>query len=320
MEPLLGPVGLGEVDSAVYLRLLAAPRGSVPELAAALDLTESRVGRTLETLTEHGLVTRLAGDLARYVPAPPDLAIDALAFRRQEGLERLRAAARDLTRQMALAPAGGPGGLVEVIEGDQAVLHQIARLQLGAEREVAIVDCPPYLLGQPQDNEEQRQVMRRGVSYRAIYHAPVLHEPEKMRDVLDCIAAGEDARALPDVELKMTIVDRRVALIPLTLGATDTHTRILVHPSPLLSTLIMCFDLLWERATPLAGRERDEGPGPRDRAMLAMLAAGMKDRAVARALGVTERTVTRRITLLMAHLGVETRFQAALQASRRGWL
>ncbi|WP_412543613.1 helix-turn-helix domain-containing protein [Longispora sp. K20-0274] len=320
MEPLLGPVGLGDVDSAVYLRLLAVPRADLPELAAALDLPGTRVGAALDALTDAGLVTRLAGEPARYVPAPPDLAIDALALRRQAALDGLRATARDLGREMVPAPPGGPSGLVEVIEGDGAVLHQLARLQLGAQREVAIVDCPPYLLGQPQDNDEQRQVMRRGVRYRAIYHAPVLQEPEKMRDVLDCVAAGEEARTLPTVELKMIIVDRAVAMIPLSLGETETHTRILVHPSPLLSTLITCFDLLWDRATPLAGGERDDGPGPRDRAVLALLAAGMKDRAVARALGVTERTVTRRITQLMARLGVRTRFQAALQAARRGWL
>jgi DNA-binding NarL/FixJ family response regulator len=50
------------------------------------------------------------------------------------------------------------------------------------------------------------------------------------------------------------------------------------------------------------------------------MASGMKDRTLARALGVTERTVGRRLTELMAELGVETRFQAGVQAARRGWL
>lgn len=54
--------------------------------------------------------------------------------------------------------------------------------------------------------------------------------------------------------------------------------------------------------------------------LLSLLSSGMKDRAIARARGVTERTVSRRISELMADLDVTTRFQAGVPAARRGWL
>ncbi|GGK07417.1 transcriptional regulator [Pilimelia anulata] len=320
MDELLEPVGLGALESALYVRLLAAPRSSADDLAVATGLPAAELTGALTRLTEHALITRLAGTPARYVPAPPDLAIDALALRRQEALERLRARARDLTRGMAAIPRGNATDLIELIEGDQAVLHQLARIQLAAEREVTIIDCPPYLMGQPIANDEQTQAMNRGIRYRAIYHAPLLAEPTKLQNVLQCMALGEDARALPDIHLKMIIVDQRVAVIPLSFGGAETKVRILIHQSPLLSVLVMLFDLLWDKATPVGARPAPDGPSPRDRELLMMLAAGMKDRAMARALGVTERTVTRRITLLMEGLGAATRFQAALQAAHRGWL
>lgn len=56
-----------------------------------------------------------------------------------------------------------------------------------------------------------------------------------------------------------------------------------------------------------------------DRRLPAMMAGGIKDRAIARALGVTERTVGRRIQELMTQLEATTRFQAGPQAARRGW-
>jgi DNA-binding CsgD family transcriptional regulator len=264
------------------------------------------------------------------MPAPPDLAIDALALRRQEELERLRAYARELTMAMTDPPRGGPADLVELVEGSAAVLAHLARIQLGAEQEVCIVDCPPYLTGGPAENPEQRQAMRRGVRYRAIYHAPTLEIPDRMDQILADISAGEEARAMPDVHHKMIIVDRRTAMIPLGRSDVETGARILIHPSPLLDILVTCFDMLWDGATPLAATpvppdDEDkatqlDAPDEQDRKLLAMLAAGMKDRATARALGVTERTVTRRITQLMRHLGAQTRFQAALQAAKRGWL
>jgi len=332
MEPMLQPVGLGADESLAYRQLLATPRLSVSELAEALSLSVIRVRRALANLGEAGLVTRIATTSPpRYMPSPPDLAIDALALRRQEELERLRAHARELAMAMADPPRGGPADLVELVEGSSAVLAHLSRIQLGAEREVCIVDCPPYLIGSPAENPEERQTMRRGVRYRAIYHAPTLALPGRMDQVLVDINAGEEARSMPDVHHKMIIVDRRTAMIPLGRSDVETGARILIHPSPLLDILVACFEMLWERATPLtatpdvpeplAGEAAaTEAPGEQDRKLLAMLAAGMKDRATARALGVTERTVTRRITLLMQHLGAQTRFQAALQAAKRGWL
>ncbi|WP_018348760.1 helix-turn-helix domain-containing protein [Longispora albida] len=320
MDPLLEPVGLGEVESAVYLRLIAHPRQTQAELSSALGKSPTRVRGALVLLTEAGLVSKLPTSPARYVPAPPEIGIDALVLRRQERLEGLRGQARDLARQMADTPHGRPGDLIEVIEGDAPIMHHLVSMQLGAQREVDIVDCPPYLFGQSSDNDEERQALRRGVRYRAIYHAPVLDQPGKLANVLDFIGLGEQARVLPDIHLKMIIVDRQLAMIPLRLAEAETGVRILVRQSPLLDALVTCFGLLWEEAVPLGSLPGPGGPGDRDRELLAMLAAGLKDRAISRALGVTERTVTRRVTQLMAHLGARTRFQAALQAARRGWL
>jgi DNA-binding CsgD family transcriptional regulator len=54
--------------------------------------------------------------------------------------------------------------------------------------------------------------------------------------------------------------------------------------------------------------------------LLDLLRQGLKDRAIARALGIGERTVQRRLSRLMATLGAKTRFQAAINAVRRGWV
>ncbi|GAA0240446.1 hypothetical protein GCM10010492_44480 [Saccharothrix mutabilis subsp. mutabilis] len=50
----------------------------------------------------------------------------------------------------------------------------------------------------------------------------------------------------------------------------------------------------------------------------ALLAAGLKDAAIMRSLGMTQRTMTRRMAALPAELDATTRFQAGLNAARRG--
>ena len=42
--------------------------------------------------------------------------------------------------------------------------------------------------------------------------------------------------------------------------------------------------------------------------------------AIARAKGWSARTTQRRVQRLMSSLGATTRFQASLEAARRGWL
>lgn len=58
----------------------------------------------------------------------------------------------------------------------------------------------------------------------------------------------------------------------------------------------------------------------REREVLALMAEGMSNRAIAEQLGVTERTVKCHVGAILAHLGVTDRTQAVLAALRRGYV
>jgi DNA-binding NarL/FixJ family response regulator len=137
---------------------------------------------------------------------------------------------------------------------------------------------------------------------------------------------------------KLTVVDRRRALLPLGAG-TELTAALIVRPSPLLDALIEVFETQWAKGMPVpraAGRTggrtegqesgRESAPdSPADGRMaweglLTMLSAGMTDEAIARQLGVSARTVQRRISDLMETLGSRNRFQAGVQAVRHGLL
>jgi DNA-binding NarL/FixJ family response regulator len=120
----------------------------------------------------------------------------------------------------------------------------------------------------------------------------------------------------------MMIIDRHCGLIPLSFESAELHGSVYIRHSPLLAALVTCFDMLWERATPL-GPADAPGSGLLDaaeRELLLMLTSGMKDTAIMRALGITQRTMTRRIARLLHTLDASTRFQAGVQAARRGLL
>jgi DNA-binding NarL/FixJ family response regulator len=121
--------------------------------------------------------------------------------------------------------------------------------------------------------------------------------------------------ARPLLKRGLVVVDDELAIIAAS-GPGAPGTYAVVHPGGLLTALISLFDTAWHAAAawpcpPVTGAERG---------VLALLAAGFTEDAVARHLGVSVRTARRRIAELHERLGAGNRFQAGLQAARRGWL
>ncbi|MEU9997172.1 LuxR family transcriptional regulator, partial [Streptomyces sp. NPDC050848] len=94
-----------------------------------------------------------------------------------------------------------------------------------------------------------------------------------------------------------------------------------VQPCGLLPALGALFQPTWRTALPSpAPAPRPGGRPPADRRLLRLLAGGAGYDVVARELGISRRTLFRRLQILMARLGAANRFQLALQAQRSGWL
>jgi DNA-binding NarL/FixJ family response regulator len=138
------------------------------------------------------------------------------------------------------------------------------------------------------------------------------------------IADGEHAR-LGQVPVKLAVADARTAMLPLVSDQDRAvESALVVHPSALLDALVGLFETLWKAAVPLrlstGGLEPEARPQPSDAEVLALLAAGMKDEAIARQLGLSPRTVQRRVQVLCERLGATTRFHAGFLAARQDLL
>nr|WP_228497972.1 helix-turn-helix transcriptional regulator [Frigoribacterium sp. VKM Ac-1396] len=61
-------------------------------------------------------------------------------------------------------------------------------------------------------------------------------------------------------------------------------------------------------------------PTPAERDLLALVAAGATDDVIAAQLGISSRTLRRRLHALFDELGASNRFHAGVEAARRGWV
>lgn len=166
-------------------------------------------------------------------------------------------------------------------------------------------------------NQLLDEVVASGRRARGIYPVRALSEAP---GVLQARAeVGEEIRVLPEVAARLLVIGTTHALLPEPLGEM-TMPRILVRQRGIVEALGMLFEQMWQQASPLAAYERGVRGDELRRQLLQQLASGAQDEQVARRLGLSLRTVRRRVAEVMAELGAESRFQAGVEAARRGWL
>jgi len=324
MSLSLEPLGLSEREDLVYLCLLESGDADARDLADELSMPIEEVLASLEVLTDRGLTHHEGLRGQRYRVLSPDVALPELIRRRRLDLTRLQDEADRLSRRVAVA-VSGTAGVVEPVIGAAAVHDTCTRVQRGARREVLMIDAPPYLDSGIQPNPSEFDALAAGVSYRAIYHSDAVVTEGAREAMRRYVAAGENARVNALAWPKMLVVDGSVAVVPESGTDPDPERRLLIRSSTVLDLLVSHFESLWERSTPVEAVGRNRPPGPqevseRDRELLTLMAGGLKDRAIARSLGVAERTVSRRIQELMRRLDADTRFRAGIRAVQEGWI
>ncbi|MEV5612480.1 LuxR family transcriptional regulator [Streptomyces sp. NPDC052225] len=315
-------LGLDDAAAQVYRTLLELAPAPLGEIAAASGLTGTELTAAYDALVDAGLVGPAGQDGAPVAPVPPTAALDLLVRQRAAEVEASRLAVggafESFRRRRLDALDGHP---VEVITGD-ALGPRARQAWASAREQIRQLESPPYL-PLPEATDDALATLARGVTQRVVYSRESLEHPGRLKEAIEpVINAGEQARVLPSVPVKLMIIDDAYALVSLAIEEADVHhTTLVVQPSGLLSALIALFELSWRSALPFHGSTTLPGPlAPTDRRLLWLLAGGAGDDAIARELGISRRTLFRRLQILMTRLGAANRFQLALQAQRNGWL
>ncbi|MGW9739156.1 DNA-binding CsgD family transcriptional regulator [Micrococcus sp. 140720015-1] len=313
---MAGHAGLDPADIDVFRALLARPE------TLAADLDPAAVDR-LEAL---GLVRRgVDGALAALPPHRPLL---AEAHRAQSRADALRETAETLRAEFHRRP-GAARDAVEVVVGGPEIVGAAVQIARRARRLVRGFDRGPYFHAGSLPDDAQSRSWTRGVPWRVVYEGRSLQaEPPERWEHLGS-TPGETGRILPRLPFKLLIADDDAALVGLA-GAAGQGEALVVRGSLLVDAFVRLFELQWELALPIAdvargGDDGADGLGGDvltevERRLVAMLSSGMTDEAMARAIGLSHRTVQRRLADLARRVGAEGRFQLGVQAARRGWV
>jgi DNA-binding transcriptional ArsR family regulator len=335
---MLEPLGVTTRAEAVYRALLRHGPALETRLAELVDLPAPEVAPVLAELEGLGLA---AADRRRpgcWHPASPEVSLASLVVRqhetlleRQRDLDRAQEAVGDLVRLNRTRGAAGDAGLV-VTDDPDAVARRCGHLARTAEDGVLVLERSACAAAAPFGGGGALELLGRGAEVQLLQERPALAEPGRFEDLRRLAASGAQVRTLPALPMTLAVYDRREAVVHLCPdpgadpGADGGEAAaVFVRQPSLLAGLVALFELLWDRAVPLPPAAGEDAPararnGEFDDVLVALLAAGFKDESIARHLGISPSTVTRRMARLMELSGTSTRFQLGMQAVRKGWI
>ncbi len=324
--PIIGrltSLGLSDAQARMYDALLASGPLTPLELAEVAGLVSTDVAPDLEAMADIGLVGGLESLASTIKALPPESAQELLARRRELEIREASAATlRAFAHYRRTVGTEGSRGLLEVVRGG-GVIERVQMLERSARVQLRGLDCPPYHAG-TGINPIEIGNLERGISCRNVYASEAIAIREYVeRNIRPALEAGERARVLLHVPVKLLIIDESMAIVSLTTAETDVgHSALILRRCSLLSALIGLWEMCWQTAVPLQldGSSAETALEPAEARFLRLLSTGVTDEQVAKLLGISRRTFFRYLEQLMARTGTATRFQLAAYASRKGWI
>jgi sugar-specific transcriptional regulator TrmB len=202
-------------------------------------------------MVQKGLAVARPGNVVKYAATPPDVAINQLLAVQREDLSRIEGAAKQMVADLEPAFEAGqretdPLEYIEVLRDKRAINERFAELQKAVKREILVFTKPPYATP-PQENVEGLKVITSHEA-RSLYEFSVFDDPAVARGVQRFVEAGEQARFVPTLPLKLVIIDETIVMFGMedpVAGSADL-TIVTVEHQSLAKVLKTAFEAIWE--------------------------------------------------------------------------
>lgn len=326
---MLQGLGLNAKSEQVYRALLDEPGLEEGALAQQLGLTPEQISAALDQLADLALLRMSRQDPGRRYPVSLERGAALLLQRQEAELEARRqtllegrATAAAMTESAARRRSQIPAGVEQITPLDdiQALLESL--LYAAATEVCSVVPAvmPAEALQVARSLDEE--VLGRGVTVRILCHESIRTNAAALAYEQQMLALGAQIRTAAVLPTRLLITDRTSAVLPFD-PELPREAAILTTAPGMVKALCELFDRLWDDAIAL-----DEKPLPDEATgltgteaeLLRILSGGLTDEAAAKRLGVSVRTVKRRMEGLMRRLEANSRFEAGYRAAKRGWL
>lgn len=209
---------------------------------------------------------------------------------------------------------------VELIDSPDQVQEMIGVIASATREVCSMLPGGPYPLEYLRGSWAQDIAMlTRGVRGLCLYQADAVRLPNVLKYLADFVGQGAQVRVSPRVAHRTVIVDRRVAMVGV---EQDSLARpyLVVRQPALVRSFHAQFAAQWAISHSVGFGPEDSLAAETVEEILNVLQSGVTDEVAARKLGISIRTVRRRVAAVMDLLGATSRFEAGVKAAKAGWV
>lgn len=308
-------IGLDESAEDVYRQVLRDQGRTADIYAARLNRPTQDVTVAFEALRAVRLV-RVGEDGAAQADHPRaglerivSIEEARLAERRRD-LARLRDAidgfAGDHRAGQENASSAEPAREYIDAAGLLGVMEHLAASTSGPIR----ITHPDIPVNAPEEQPVLRRLVAEGRELLGLYEFDSVQT--RSLEISHWAGAGETQRLATHIPSEFVCYGTDVVLASTDWGGPDGRY-VVLRDGVVVRAFVELFDRLWSAAASV-----DQSTHASSERLVELMQAGLKDEAIARVMGVSLRTVRRRIAALMEECGVETRFQLAVELTTRG--
>jgi len=247
----LSRLGLTSYEAKAYLTLIRRDSFTAAQVARQSGLPRQRIYDVLGSLVQKGLAVARPGTVVKYAATAPELAVDQLLASHRDELTRMERDARQMVGDLKPAYEAGqektdPLEYIEVLRDRRAINERFAELQAAVKKEILVFTKPPYATP-PQENVEGLEVIETHEA-RSLYEFSVFDDLAVMRGVQRFVEAGEQARFVPELPLKLVIIDETIVMFGMEdpVAGSSELTIVVVEHKSLALVLKTAFNAIWE--------------------------------------------------------------------------
>lgn len=257
----LTELGLSQREARVYLVLLKKCDFTATELARVSGIPRQKIYDILDNLIKRGVCVERTGRVKRYKAIAPESATRGLLEQYRHDFENemreREMLAQELSKDLADQYARNqrrvdPLEYITMLRDRQQIIRNWKLLQNGAKREICSFNKAPFAAPFAENIKDETAVLKRRVKIRAIYELEVTQNAEYV-EALECwTAAGEDARVIKELPMKLAIFDEQITMVPLDdpISLTPSLTTMVINHAGFARAQKAVFESYWERAVP----------------------------------------------------------------------
>ena len=307
-----------------YLALVKEARPCMADILA-LGIDKTTAEAIITVLARRRFLDRAADGTITL--AAPDLALRDHAMRLERHASDLMSLTAEVSQLYANARAdldGSPSDKLRLLYTVPDISMAAAEVIASSEGELLTMRAPTlrvFDLAQATAQTQEslgRNARGKRLPMRAIYDIRLLQLPNAL-DIVASRRSLEEQRAMPNLPFAVTIGDRS-AVVDMSFPGRTGAIGFYCDAPELAGPIREVAQRFWEMSTRISRTGSANELDDREHRVLTLLVTVMSDVAIARQLGVSQRTVERRISALMERLGASSRFQAGLLARDRGWI